>query len=521
MHSITSAKIITRTGALSVLMLCPLSCAMIQADIPLQSTRVLSRELKVDETPVRSTKEFTLHLDPTRRGWITVTAVNKDSCRRWRVSHVRKVTTTSYRRKNVPKKYWSWITAIAGTGLTATGIALMAVNARGFQGEKDSEKAQLERNRFMGGLWTFLPGLALAAMGTTWLALTRDRTKTVVGPVYPVKEERELVPCGTRPLAQRVIQFTLGGDDTNVNLDRTDGSGKSSLDLVPILAKAPISVVPGYVELRIKHKVWEVDFEARKHRILKGLFSNRAIALAPGTRRILWAMGGPAMPLVSRIAFTCATHLDIEATLQPEPKRPTQKRRPASIPRPRGAVRPHAGKTPTPPYPTPSPVGRAAPRSGKTVSRADKAAAPAGHDQPTAALPIDPAEIVHAYGYLADGTREEFQPHEAILLQCSPDHPIRLRIQAARRAGRVELQLAAVLNAPTGRIREREGLLLLLDKGLDYQIHIGRRGVLLLGRRKVGEFQVLKSNNNNAAARLTTDPAKVPESGRLHYRILP
>ena len=64
-------------------------------------------------------------------------------------------------------------------------------------------------------------------------------------------------------------------------------------------------------------------------------------------------------------------------------------------------------------------------------------------------------------------------------------------------------------------------MLLLLDKGLDHQIHIGRRGLLLRGRRKVGTFQIIKANQNNAAARLTTDPAKIPESGRLHYRILP
>ncbi|MCD6498655.1 MAG: hypothetical protein J7M25_10200, partial [Deltaproteobacteria bacterium] len=382
MQNILSPRTITKNGILSALMLCPLSCAMVQADIPLQSTQVLSRETKLDETPVRSTKEFRIRLDPNHRGLIAITAVNKDRCRKWKLSRVRQVTTTSYRRKNVPNRYWGWITAIAGTGLTATGIALMAVNARGFRGEKDSEQAQLERTRFMGGLWTFLPGLALAAVGTTWLALTREKTEIVRGPIYPVKQESELVPCGTRPLSQRVLLFTLGGDDKAVSLDRTNASGETTVDLVPILARAPVSVAPSYAELRIKHKVWEVDFANRVHRFLKGLFSNREVALAPGDRRIRWAMGGPSMPLVSRIGLTCATHLDIAVTLQPESP-PAQSRRPASVHRSRHVARPPAEKAPSSRRPdkTPSQSGRAAP------PRPEKPGARANDAQPTAARP--------------------------------------------------------------------------------------------------------------------------------------
>ncbi len=501
------------------------SCRLVAVGIPLEETRVLSQQMHRARQP--SDREFRVAFSGLAEDGRHILGQVKEvgRCKQWKESRVQVVSTTAYHRRYVPSKAWGWVTTVTGVGLSALGVGLMAANGDGMKGNRDDLDADLQRRRFIGGIWSLLPGLGLAALGVTWLALDADETVVEKGPVQRIREPRGLRDCQVRPLARATLQVSPG-DSGAWQTITTDGQGRFRLDLLPILTHLPLAAVPrtflfkrpgrkrdervlvgtnrgagrGNASMALQIQVPRmsqtavVEADDDLYPRIARLLRIDAITLGPGENHWRLSLGAKDGPLVSRALLTCRRYLDLSLSVDRW--------------EPRGAA-PRLGRV----HPRKKSNARSRPSRKPAGASATDARAPAGH----------PGEACKSVGMVIDGMGAEFSLRlgAARKVFCGPGAVARLRIAAtAGRPVTYVLDIHAKPDSPAGRVVRVEGRLLALDQGTAGRVLVGRRGFLYHRGKKVGEFSVIEVTRNNAAARLDQGMPERFANQRLTYRLV-
>ena len=238
------------------------SCAFRPVGIPLDETKILSSQRHLSKTP--EGHELRVEISPQGLAgrFLSARALDVGRCVLWKISRTQVVSTTAYRRRHLPAKAWGWVSAVTGVGLSALGIGLMAVNTEGMKGTKDDVDSDIQRRRFIGGIWSLLSGLGLAVMGVTWIALDAERTVVEKGPVHRIRERQGIQDCHVRPLARTALQVSLGDSDVWRSVT-TDGQGRFRIDLLDLLLHGSLAMVPRTLVFRTKGKVRRLDLASQ------------------------------------------------------------------------------------------------------------------------------------------------------------------------------------------------------------------------------------------------------------------
>ncbi len=499
------------------------SCAFRPVGIPLDETKILSSQRHLSEPP--EGHELRVEISPQGLDgrFLSAQALDVGRCAVWKISRTQVVSTTAYRRRHLPAKAWGWVSAVTGLGLSALGIGLMAVNTEGMKGTKDDVDSDIQRRRFIGGIWSLLSGLGLAAMGVTWIALDGEKTVVEKGPVHRIRERQGTQDCQVRPLAGTPLQVSLGDSDLWRPVT-TDGQGRFRMDLLDLLLHSSLAMVPRTLVFRTKGKVRRlelsdhvaagsadgrprpgarlavihfndrprlvrVELDDRVYLPLSHLLTSDEIDLQAGRKQWRIFLGGKGQPLVTRALLNCQKHLDLHVTVS-------------------------ASTGPTAPRPgdgadAEGPGRKAGRRARRTRRRAAPAATGAERQGRVVGLAVDG---MGATSKLAVGATQT--------LFCGPEATPRLRLAAVDgRSVTYVVHIDASPNRPSGNVLRRQGRLLALDKGTADRLLVGRHGQLLLSGKPVGAFSIVEVTRDHCAARLEADPpADLPDKG-LTYRL--
>ncbi len=460
------------------------ACGFRLTGIPLEVTVKQASWTKRSPKPVERQVRFLFRRSSRGRGWLAVRGLQVDRCRVWRFEKVRTVTTASYERKYLPGRPWGWTAAGVGTVMVGVGIGLMATNTGGFYGaELDRTEARLQQARFLGGLWTFLPGLGLAAAGTTWLLLDKEKVVRRKGPVQVVRHEDRTEDCGVHPLARESFRVGLQGLDVEVSTGPADSNGWAEVDLVDLFAKAPLAVAPRALVVRWKDESKSVELGQATYPAAASILSADEWALAPGRAARKVVLGGPKAPLVFRLVFACDEYLSVRFSVRRAGEG-------------RGGVRRRGSRR------------RGNHRSRPGTPRREDAQA---HGPGVSATLV--SEFASQQGLVPLAGRFLCRPEGSpeLRLAVRSEEPVHLTVEAEIRP-----------SEPKGRVLRREGEYVLLDKGTADEVLVGRRGVLLWRRKQVGTFEVVRTEADKAAARLEGPlPEDLPARARLRYRLEP
>jgi hypothetical protein len=330
-------------------------------------------------------------------------------------------------------------------------LGIMIPNGKAM-GNSDDVESDRKRGYFIGGLWTFLPGLTLTALSTTWLVMGSSKTEISKG---AVREERLRVSdrdCGKSPAPGLKLSVTLPGSEKKTPLKDTDTLGETSVDFASAMARSLSDGVPTYVEVEHHGETHEVALSAELRERLAPFLSahKKTVAASRKASSLELPLDTESGPAVQRVTLSCKSHLVVSLQLQDKKSSKGNAQRGA---RREGAI-----------------------------------------------------QAFWWGGKWKKGSAAKLAAHKPVVVLCRKDTDLSLALLAAKSRVEKRLRIQAKPHAPKGEVVLAQGDNFVLDKGLDDMVVPGRTGKLYAGRRGKGTpFVVIKASKNRAVVKVKDD----------------